>query len=151
MAENQNNFNEELDWDDSISNQSSFIEIPDGEYDFMVDHYERSSVGGNGKYAGQSMAVVYCNILIDGEPQLRTNLILNRRFSWKLAQFFISIGLMKDEKELMQKMRWNEVGGARGRLKIENKPNYNDQSKTHPEIVEFLKPAVGAGKWGSAF
>lgn len=145
------NINEELDWDDAIDNTSSYVDIADGEYEFIMDHYERSKVGGDGKYAGQNMAVIYCNVLTgDGEVQLRTNIIMNRKFQWKLSQFFISIGLMEDGKDISQKMRWNEAGGSRGRLKIENKPNYNDKTRTHPEITEFLKPQ-GGKKWGSGF
>ena len=142
---------QELDWEDEVENASSFVDIPDGEYEFMVDHFERSKVGGDGKYAGQNMAVIYCNILTEGEPQIRTNLILNKKFAWKLAQFFISIGLMPDEKDAKLKMNWNQVGGTRGRCKIEHKPNYNDASKSHLEITEFVKPQAGGKKWGSDF
>lgn len=147
---NTENTNQELDWNDEIENTGT-IDIPDGEYDFIVDHYERSKVGGEGKYAGQNMAVIYCNILAgDAEPQIRTNIILNENFRWKLSQFFVSLGLMKDEKGAKLKMNWNMVGGSRGRCKIEHKPNYNDATKTHLEITEFLKPQ-GGKKWGSGF
>ncbi len=148
---NSMDINQEYDWDDEVENIASMPDIPDGEYDFIVDHYERSKVGGDGKYTGQNMAIVYCNILTGNEePQLRTNLILNRKFAWKLSQFFISIGLMKDEEGATLKMNWNQVGGMRGRCKVEHKPNYNDATKSHLEITEFLKPQ-GSKKWGSGF
>lgn len=152
MDNRNTDMEKEYDWDDEVENTSSFVDIPDGEYDFMVDHYERSKVGGNGSYAGQNMAVVYCNIFMnDGDgPQLKTNLILNRKFAWKLSQFFISIGLMEDKEGARLKMNWNQVGGRRGRCKVEHKPNYNDASKKHLEITEFLKPQ-GGKKWGSGF
>ncbi|MCD8333704.1 MAG: hypothetical protein LUB60_06260 [Clostridiales bacterium] len=150
MAEDMNR---EYGWEDEVENRLGFIDIPDGEYEFMVDHYERAKVGGDGKYAGQNMATVYCNILAgDGEePQIRTNLILNKAFDWKLSQFFICIGLMKDEEGARLKMNWNQVGGRRGRCKVEHKPNYNDKTKEHLEITEFLKPAENNKKWGSGF
>lgn len=139
--------NQELDWNDEVENKPA-ARVPEGEHDFMIDHFERTKVGGDGKYAGQNMATVYCNIMdVDGEPQLRTNLILNKNLSWKLAQFFISIGLMEDKEGATLRMNWNQVAGRRGRCKVEEKPNYNDASKTHPEITEFLKPAAGK-KWG---
>lgn len=152
MDNRNTDLEKEYDWDDEVENTSSFVDIPDGEYDFMVDHYERSKVGGNGSYAGQNMAVVYCNIFAnDGDgPQLKVNLILNRKFSWKLSQFFISIGLMEDKEGATLKMNWNQVGGRRGRCKVEHKPNYNDASKKHLEITEFIKPQ-GGKKWGSGF
>lgn len=145
--------NREYDWEDEVENRSDFVDIPDGEYEFFVDHYERSKVGGDGKYAGQNMAVVFCNIITESGqdgPQIKTNLILNKNFDWKLSQFFISLGLMKDEEGARLKMNWNQVGGARGRCQIEHKPNYNDTTKTHLEITEFLKPRKDK-KWGSGF
>lgn len=143
--------NRELGWDDEIENVPGFPEIPDGEYDFIVDHFERAKVGGDGKYAGMNMAVIYCNIQTDGEPQLKTNIIMHTKFQWKLSQFFISIGLMKNEENAKLRPNWNLVGGTRGRCKIENKPNYNDKTKTHPEITDFLAPAENGKKWGSGF
>lgn len=144
--------NREYDWDDEVENRSDFVDIPDGEYEFFVDHYERSKVSGDGKYAGQNMAVIYCNIMTEDNdgPQIKTNIILNKKFDWKLSQFFICIGLMKDEENAKMKMNWNLVGGTRGRCKVEHKPNFNDATKTHLEITEFLKPRKDK-KWGSGF
>ena len=139
MAENMDR---ELGWDDEIENTSQYVDIPDGEYEFIVDHYERSKVGSNSeKYAGKNMAVVYCAIQAPGaEPVISTNLILHSKFQWKLAQFFRSIRLMKDEEGAKLKMEWNKVPGLRGWCKVVHKPNYNDATKTHLEIDEFLPP-----------
>lgn len=147
----EKNIGRELDWDEEIENTPSFPDIPDGEYEFMVDHYERAVVGGEGKYAGQRMAVIYCNILAgDAEPQIKTNIILNENFRWKLSEFFISIGLMENKEGAKKKMNWNEIGGRRGRCKVEHKPNYNDATKTHLEITKFLEPKTDK-KWGNGF
>lgn len=145
------NIERELGWDDEIENTSGYTDVPDGEYDFIVDHFERSEAGGNGKYAGVKMAVIYCNILTEGEPQLKTNIIMHTNFQWKLSQFFISIGLVKDEEGAKFRPNWNMVGGSRGRCRIVHKPNFNDNTKTHPEIAEFLAPAANGKKWGSGF
>lgn len=142
---------QELGWDDEVENTSSFPDIEDGEYDFIVDHYERAVVSGTGKYSGQRMAVIYCNIQGPEEVQLKTNIIMNTNFQWKLSQFLISIGQMKNEEGAKARPNWNTVGGSRGRCKIEHKPNYNDPSKKHPEITEFLPPAENEKKWGSGF
>ena len=141
----------ELDWSDDILNEPAAPKVPEGEYDFIVDHFERAKVGGDGPYAGKNMAVVYCNICTDGDPQLKTNLILHTRMQWKLAQFFISIGLMENKEDAQLRMDWNAIGGLRGRCKVEEKPNYNNKSKTHSEITEFLPPASNGKKWGSGF
>ena len=144
---NQNLEDRELDWDDEIENTQSFTDIPDGEYNFVVDHFERAKVGGDGKYAGKNMAVIFCDVLGPDNTNvtIRTNLIMHSKFQWKLSQFFISIGLMKDEEGERLRMPWTQIGGCRGRCKVEHKPNYNDATKTHLEITEFLKP--GAKTW----
>lgn len=151
MSTENENMGQEMGWDDEVENTSAFVDIADGIYDFIVDHFERSKVGGDSKYSGQNMAVIYCNIQAEGEPQLKTNIIMNTKFQWKISQFFISIGQMKNEKNARLKPNWNMVGGSRGRCRIEHKPNYNDPTKTHPEITEFLPPAENGKKWGSGF
>lgn len=140
----------ELGWDDDILNEPAAPKVAAGEYDFIVDHFERAKVGGDGAYAGVNKAVVYCNICTDGDPQLKTDLILHTRMQWKLAQFFISIGLMENKEDAQLRMDWNAIGGQRGRCKVEEKPNYKDKTKTHSEITEFLPPAEGK-KWGKGF
>lgn len=142
----------EIGWDDEVENVPSFVDIEDGEYDFFVDHFERAKVSNdNSKYIGQNMAVIYCNIQAPGDPQLKTSIIMNTKFQWKLSQFFISIGQMKNEDNAKVRPNWNMIGGSRGRCRIEHKPNYKDTTKTHPEIVEFLPPAANSKKWGSRF
>lgn len=151
MSEVNKDIGQEIGWEDEVENTSSFVDIKDGEYEFIVDHFERSKVGGDSKYSGQNMAVIYCNILTQGEPQLKTNIIMNTKFQWKISQFFISIGQMKNEEGAKLKPNWSTVGGSRGHCRIEHKPNYNDKTKTHPEIAEFLPPAENGKKWGSGF
>lgn len=148
MAETMNR---ELGWDEEIEyTEGGFFEFPDGEYDFVVDHFERQKVGGDGAYAGQNMAKVFFNIQTpEGEAHLTSNLILNEKFIWKLSQFFVSIGIMKGEKGERLKLDWNSVAGKSGRCKVEKKPNYNDATKFHMEITEFLKPS--AKDWSKGF
>lgn len=149
--ENVNANGYEIGWDDEVENVPSFFRIEDGEYDFFVDHFERAKVSGDGKYAGQNMAVIYCNIDAPGEPQVKANIIMNTKFQWKISQFFISIGQMENKENAKLRPNWSMIGGSRGRCRIENKPNYNDATKTHPEITEFLPPAQNGKKWGSGF
>ena len=39
----------ELGWDDSITQENSFIELPEGDYDFTINHYERGRFAGSAK------------------------------------------------------------------------------------------------------
>ena len=59
--------------------------------------------------------------------------------------------LMENKEDAQLRMDWNAIGGLRGRCKVEEKPNYNNKSKTHSEITEFLPPASNGKKWGSGF
>ena len=99
MAAN-NTMNQEYDWDDEIENRSGFADVPDGEYEFFVDHYERAKVGGDGKYSARIRRLSTANILMenvpqDQAPQLKTNLILNKAFDWKLSQFLSASDLCR--------------------------------------------------------
>ena len=52
----------ELGWDDTISQESSFVELPEGDYDFVVDHWERGRFPGSEKIPACKMATVYFNV-----------------------------------------------------------------------------------------
>ena len=141
----------ELEWDDiALDGKEERIELEDGEYEFTVDHFERAKTGPESKNPGTNMAVVYCNIHAEGEPQIRVNLVLSERTRWKLKEFFISLGIIKAGAETPVKISWNDVPGRRGRCTIVHKPNYNDATKTHAEIDRFLPPA-GGKNWAGGF
>ena len=52
----------ELSWDDNIQNDSSFVELPEGDYEFTIDHYERGRSQGSAKIPPSNMAIVFFNI-----------------------------------------------------------------------------------------
>ena len=53
----------ELGWEDTISKDSSEFEpIPEGDYDFTIEKYERARSQGKGKLPPCNMAVVYFRI-----------------------------------------------------------------------------------------
>lgn len=145
------NLDRELDWDEiELDGKEERIEIPNGDYDFTVDHFERAKTGENSKVPGTNMAVVYCVIHTEGNPMIRANLVLTERMQWKLKEFFVSIGMIKAGAESKTRISWNDIAGRRGRCRIVQKENYNDKTKTHAEIDRFLKPEEGK-KWGSGF
>ena len=39
----------ELNWDDEIEKDNSFITLPEGDYDFVIDHFERARHPGSEK------------------------------------------------------------------------------------------------------
>lgn len=113
MANENNNLGTELGWDDEISQESSFVLLPAGDYEFTVEHYQRKRYNGGPKMCACNMAELH--LTVDGED-ITDNLYLNSKAEWRLSQFFLAIGQKK--KGVPFRPNWNAVPGARGRLKL---------------------------------
>lgn len=124
----------ELGWEDSIQNDDSFITIPEGDYDFVIDHYERSRSKGGEKIPPSNMAIVYFRIAgPDGqEVMIREQFILHQRMEWKLSQLFCSVGLKKKGERIT--MNWNALPGLSGRAHVTLDPDKNDPKKEYNHI-----------------
>ena len=127
----------ELGWDDTISRESSFVELPEGDYDFVVDHYDRARVPGSEKIPACNMATVYFNVTgADGaEASVRENFILHKKMEWKLSELFRSVGLKKEGEEY--RMNWNDLPGLSGRCHITLDPDAKDPSKKYNHIKKL--------------
>lgn len=124
----------ELNWDDEITKDTNFIELPEGDYDFTIDHYERSRSRGSDKLPPSNMAIVFFNVRTpDGEEvQIRENYILHTKLEWKLSELFCGVGLKKKGEPLH--MNWNALPGLTGRAKITLDSDRNDPSKKYNHI-----------------
>lgn len=118
MADENKNVAVEMDWDDGISAEASKNEFnlpPVGEYGFIVDEFEKTF-----SKSGNKMAKI--NIKLDESGQyfhVYDYLVLSSNMAWKLAQFFECIGLKKKDEPL-DRMPWDKVLGASGRVKIKH-------------------------------
>ena len=92
-----------LDWGDEIEKESSFVELPAGDYEFTIDHYERARFNGSDKLPPCNMATVYFNIrTFDGqEVQIRENFILHKKMEWKLSELFRGVGLKGENEKIV--------------------------------------------------
>ena len=124
----------ELDWTDTIEKESSFVELPEGDYEFMIDHYERGRSKGSDKLPACKMAIVFFRITgPEGESVIiRENYILHTRLEWKLSELFASVGLKKKGEPLS--MDWSALPGLRGRARVTLDPDRNDPSKKFNHI-----------------
>lgn len=124
----------ELGWDDTIKNDSSFVELPEGDYDFVIDHFDRARSKGSDKIPPSNMAVVFFNITgPDGRiATIRENFILHTKLEWKLSELFCSVGLKKKGEEL--RMNWNSLPGMSGRAHVILEPDKNDPTKKYNHI-----------------
>lgn len=127
----------ELGWDDEISKESSFVELPEGDYDFTVDHYERARFQGSEKIPPCNMATVYFRVYgpDQQEATIRENFILHTRLEWKLSELFRSVGLKKEGEKL--RMNWNALPGLTGRAQISLDPDRNDPNKKYNHIKKL--------------
>lgn len=110
----------DLDWDSPIeANVGSENLPPIGEYDFTVVDFEKTFSS-----SGNKMAKI--TLQLDKSAQfwkVYDNLVLTDKTAWKLAQFFEALGLKK-KGEKLERMPWDKVPGATGRVKIKHE-TYN--------------------------
>jgi hypothetical protein len=142
-ANNQNPNGYELGWDDSISHQDTeFVLLSDGDYEFEIVNFERGSHNGSAKLPPCKKAVVTFRIKNPaGEPvSIKENFYLHSTQMNKLCNFFRCIGQGEDANGQIR-MNWNAVIGSTGRVTIGTKL-YND--KKYNEIKKFLPKQAGS-------
>lgn len=108
-----------LDWDSALPAEPEKEEftLPEaGDYDFTVESLEKTFSKSNKK-----MAKIV--ITINNGWHVYDNLVLISSMSWKISQFFESVGLKK-KGEPLSTMPWDAVVGLSGRCKIKHE-TYN--------------------------
>lgn len=141
---------EEFGWEDEIEKDSQdFDPIPEGDYDFTVEKFERSRSKGGGKLPPCNMAVVYFRIVDrDREVTIKENFILHKSMEWKLSQLFRGLG-MKGEGEKVR-MNWPGIVGKTGRAKVGQQPGTKDPSKMF-NYIDKIYPKEGKGFTAGTF
>lgn len=140
-----NDFDRELGWDDEITNDSEFTLLPEGDYIFTVQGYERArhTPGANGKLPACNKAIVSVEInTLEGKSVLKTNLFLHSSTEGLLSAFFGSIGLKKKGEPL--RMNWNAIAGKTGvchvGMREYNNNKYNEIKRMiYADDVDYTK------------
>lgn len=135
----------ELGWNDAIERDTpDFILLPEGEYDFTVDHFDRERFTGSDKMPACNKAVLYLNVETpDGVAVVRESLFLHTKGEGKLCAFFTAIGQRQHGQRV--NMNWNAVPGAKGRAKIGIREY---QGKQYNEVKKYLEPTAPAAAPG---
>ena len=142
----------ELDWNDTIEKDSSdFITLPEGDYDFMVESFDRARHNGSDNLPPCNKAIL--KIRIDdpaGTVIVTHNLFLHTKVEGLISAFFSSIGQKMKGEQL--RMNWALVPGARGRLKLGIRKYQKDgEDRTINEIKKFypkeVTPSFTPGKF----
>lgn len=130
------NQGKELDWDDEIEKDSSFVLFPEGIYSFKVEGFERGRSKGDGELPACKMAILKIRIYNGNQSIVLTEyLTLHSSLEWKVSEFFRSIGQKKEGERV--KMNWNLVPGATGRCKVGIR-KYKDNE--YNAVKQFLPP-----------
>lgn len=130
-----NNIERELGWEDEITQENNFVLLQEGEYDFIVEKWERGRFAGSEKMPACNQATIHVKVFgNNGESTvIKHNLLLHTRTEWALSAFFASIG--QKQKDMPLRMNWNLVTGARGRCKVGIKVYKDNQ---YNEIKKFI-------------
>ena len=133
----ENNQGYELNWDSAIENDSpEFIVLPDGDYEFVIERFERGRYEGGDKLPPCPKATLYVKFsTAEGETTIKKDLFLHSKCEGVLCAFFTCIGQRKHGERVS--MNWGAVPGARGRARVGSR-TYN--GKQYNEIKRFLEP-----------
>ncbi len=131
--------NEEYDWNDEIVKDSeNFEPLPEGDYNFTIEKFERSRSKGEGELPPCNMAIVY--FIIHGQDHdvtIKEYFVLHKKMEWKLSQLFCSVGLKKEGEPF--RMNWSALPGLTGSCKVTQTPGFKDPSKIF-NTIDTLYP-----------
>lgn len=135
----ENNQPHEYGWNDEIENDSSFVLLPEGEYNFRVTGFERGV--HEPKEGGKLPRCPKADLTLevdDGNGNTATiydTLYLHSKCEGQLCAFFTAIGQRKKGERI--RMNWGAVLGAAGRAKI-YVDKYNGKEKN--KVKRYLEP-----------
>lgn len=131
----------EYSWDAAIEKDGAeFVLLPDGDYDFVIEKFDRGRHGGSEKLPACNKATLYLKIeSAQGTATVKKDLFLHSTCEGLLCAFFTCIGQRQHGQKIQ--MNWGAVPGARGRARIGTR-EYNGNK--YNEVKRFLEPAPGA-------
>lgn len=138
-----------LDWNDEIEKDSDFVLLPEGDYDFTVENFERGRHPGSDKLPPCNKAILKLRIDSDeGSTTIQHNLFLHTKTEGMISAFFTAIGQKKKGEKI--RMDWNSVVGSSGRCKvIQHKWKGNDgEERTSNQISRFYEKEAKSFKAG---
>lgn len=132
----------EMGWDDPVEKGEAYVLLEPGDYDFVIESFERGRFEGSDKVPPCPRALLKVKVEApEGICIMNESLLLYDRMQWKLAEFFLSIGI--EEKDGKVKPDWNLVPRATGRATIEVRPDPKDLSKKYNHVKKYLpKPKM---------
>lgn len=131
-----------FEWDGEIEvSDNEFELIPDGDYRATVIAVERMQHNGSEKMSPCPIANV--KVRLDNGRILSDRIFLNSKSSWKIAQFFIAVGMRNQSAPKEERLRMDWMG-AIGRTCTIKVGTHEYKNKTYNEISEWVKPEAPA-------
>lgn len=132
----------ELDWEDTIQNDSAVgVLLPEGTYSFVVTAVERARHPGSAKLPPCKKIILTLSLADEAgnAGQVKHNLFLHSKCEGLLCAFFLAIGLRRHGEPL--RMSWNIVG-RRGRCKVSQRSytGSDGAERKANDIAQFLEP-----------
>lgn len=129
-------------WDGEIEVADNEFElIPDGDYRATVIAVERMQHNGSEKMSPCPIANV--KVRLDNGRILSDRIFLNSKSAWKIAQFFIAVGMRNPSATKEERLRMDWMG-AIGRTCTIKVGTHEYKNKTYNEISEWVKPEAPA-------
>lgn len=142
----------EFQWDDTITKDAAdFVLLPEGDYNFTVESFERGRHAGSDKLPACNKAILTIRIDVpEGTARITHNLFLHSKTEGLLSAFFSGIGQKKKGEPL--KMNWTQVPGSTGKCKVGIHSYLKDgEERKNNEIKRFYPkeegPAFKAGEF----
>lgn len=138
-----NQFEGALNWDSEISQESSFVLLPEGKYRFKVTGFERAQYtpSPQSKIRDVSpMAELDLSISSPehGSTTVKENLILHTKMEWKISEFLLAIG--QKQKGEATNPDWSKIFGAEGwcELEVNKYTNKNGEQRENNRVKQFI-------------
>lgn len=138
----------EMGWDEGFSkdfSESDFITLPEGDYDFTVESFERARHEGSEWIPPCNKAVLKLRVESPEGPAVIThNLFLCTKDSCRrnIYRFFEAIGQVKDGEDLRPNWSVANLVGQTGRAHIIQRPDKTDPSKVYNNVKNFYPKQV---------
>lgn len=132
-----------LEWDDEVSDDGGFVILPPGTYQFMVSGFERKRFEGSAKMSPCPKAELSLQLITEtGVETITTNLMLNTKTAWRVANFFEGLGFQKNEETGKIPMAWNQIIGKQGWLELIVR-KYTKDGKEYEanDVDKYLPPS----------
>lgn len=126
---------------------SEFVDIPDGEYPFIIKNVERDYYTGNSQAIEANcpyLIITYAVKLGDGqEGEIKDRLYLQDKFLWKVATLMRAIGVQPDANgHYVPNIATEFLTGKTGHLQTEKSTYTGTDGKSHTSynVKRYIDP-----------